>query len=147
MESNNKIGFMEALGILLIVVFAQDTLKGIGALVNTEYNYLVTPYVDNEEIDEVISIVGAYRESGKMVKYVTANKRADKPYVINFTTDELVVGGETVTTLDFTPRIAGLLASVPLSMSATYQPLMDVDSVRVYTKSELDEFLMTLLKD
>ena len=123
----------------LIVVFAQDTVKGIGALVNTEYNYLVTPYADSSEIDEVISIVGAYRESGKMVKYVTANKRADKPYVINFTTNEIVVGGESVTTADFTPRIAGLLASVPLSMSATYQPLMDVDSVRVYTKSELDE--------
>lgn len=123
----------------LIVVFAQDTLKGIGALVNTEYNYLVTPYVEGSEIDEVISIVEAYRENGKMVKYVTANKRADKPYVINFTTDELVVDGEEVTTLDFTPRIAGLLASMPLSMSATYQPLMDVESVRVYTRSELDE--------
>ena len=123
----------------LIVVFAQDTLKGIGALVNTEYDYLVTPYAEGSEIDEVISIVEAYRENGKMVKYVTANKRADKPYVINFTTDELVVDGEEVTTLDFTPRIAGLLASMPLSMSATYQPLMDVESVRVYTKSELDE--------
>ena len=38
----------------LIVVFAQDTVTGIGALVNTEYNYLVTPYADDEEIDEII---------------------------------------------------------------------------------------------
>lgn len=123
----------------LIVVFAQDTVSGVGALVNTEYNYLVTPYAADEEIDEIISMVGAYRETGKMVKYVTANKRADKPYVINFTTDNIVVGGEAVTTLEFTPRIAGLLASVPLSMATTCQPLMDVDSVRSYTRAELDE--------
>lgn len=123
----------------LIVVFAQDTLKGVGALVNTDYNYLVTPYAESSEIDEIISIVSSYRETGKMVKYVTANKRADKPYVINFTTDQIVIGGESVTTLDYTPRIAGLLASLPLSMSATYQPLTEVDSVRSYTKSELDE--------
>ena len=122
----------------LIVVFAQDTLKGIGALVNTEYNYLVTPYAEGSEIDEVISIVGAYRENGKMVKYVTANKRADKPYVINFTTDGIKVGGKSVTTEEFTCRIAGIIASVPLSMAVTYQPLPDVEEVQVYTKEELD---------
>ena len=123
----------------LIVVFAKDTLKGVNALVNTEYNYLVTPQAQPDEVEQVISVVSQYRETGKMVKYITANKRADKPYVINFTTDQIVVEGKPVSTLDYTTRIAGILASVPLSMSTTYQPLMEVDSVRPYTKSELDE--------
>ena len=122
----------------VVVVFAKDTVAGVTALSNTDFNYLVTPYATSEEYDRVISIVGNLRDNGKMVKYVVANKKADKPYVINFTTKNIVVGGQSVTTAEFTCRIAGILASVPLSMSTTYQPLLDVDSVQLFSKEELD---------
>ena len=122
----------------VVVVFAKDTVAGVTALSNTDFNYLVTPYATSEEYDRVISIVGNLRDNGKMVKYVVANKSADKPFVINFTTNNIVANGSSVSTADYTCRIAGILASVPLSMSTTYQPLAEVDSVQMYTKEELD---------
>lgn len=122
----------------VVVVFAKDNLEGVNALNNTEYNYLVTPYATNEEYGEIISVVGNLRDNGKMVKYIVANKASDKPYVINFTTGGIIVGGSSVPTTEYTCRIAGILASVPLSMSTTYQPLPEVESVQVYTKEELD---------
>ena len=123
----------------VVVVFAADTKEGVNALNNTEYNYLVTPQATKEEYGQIVTIVGNLRESRKMVKYIVANTSSDKPYIINFTTDKIVVGGKSVTTEEFTCRIAGIIASVPLSMAVTYQPLPDVDSVQVYTKDELDE--------
>lgn len=122
----------------VIVVFAEDTKVGVNALNNTEYNYLVTPQATSGEYSQIVSIVGNLRDNGKMVKYVVANTSSDKPYVINFTTDGIKVGGKSVTTEEFTCRIAGIIASVPLSMAVTYQPLTDVEEVQVYTKEELD---------
>ena len=122
----------------VVVVFAKDVKAGVNALNNTEYNYLVTPQASSEECGQIVTMVGTLRDSGKMVKYVVANQSANKPFVINFTTDGIKVGGKAVTTAEFTCRIAGIIASVPLSMAVTYQPLPEVDSVKLYTKEELD---------
>lgn len=123
----------------LIVVTAQNTVKGVNALINHDFNYLVTPYIDEESCTEIVTIVDQLREDGKMVKYVVANQKSDKPYVINFTTKGIVVGGESVDTKAFTSRIAGVIASMPLSMSVTYYALPDVDSIEALSKSQINE--------
>ena len=123
----------------LIVVVAQDTIKGVKELMNYDFNYLVTPYIEGEDCGEVVTVVDALREDAKMVKYVVANHKADKPYVINFTTKGIKVGGEEIPTKEFTSRISGIVASMPLSMSVTYQQLPEVENVEALTKSAIDE--------
>ena len=51
----------------LIVVTAQDTPKGVAALINQDFNYLVTPYIDGESCSEIITTVEQLREEGKNV--------------------------------------------------------------------------------
>ena len=122
----------------LLVVKAQDSVKGVKALINYDFNYLVTPYLDGSECAEIVTIVDQLREDAKMVKYIVTNHKADKPYVINFTTKDIQVDGEVVPTKEFAPRIAGLVASMPLSMSVTYCTLPEVENVEALTKSEID---------
>ena len=122
----------------LIVVTAQDTIKGVKALINYDFNYLVTPYVEGEDCAEIITIVEQLRADAKMVKYVVANYEADKPYVINFTTGGIMVGGKEVPTKEFTARITGVIASMPLSMSVTYHALSEVEDVEALTKDQID---------
>ena len=122
----------------VIVVIAEDTLSGVKALMNYDFNYLVTPYIENSDCDEVATVVDHLRRDAKMVKYVAANYNADKSYVINFTTGGIKVGGEEIGTKEFTPRIAGIIASMPLAMSVTYQPIPEVEDVEAFTKEQLD---------
>lgn len=123
----------------LIVATAQDTLQGVRALMNYDFNYLVTPYIEAEDCDEIVTVVDQLRADAKMVKYVAANHNADKSYVINFTTDGIQASGKSVSTKEFTSRIAGVIASMPLSMSVTYQTLPEVENVEALTKTEIDE--------
>ena len=123
----------------LLVVKAQETVQGVKALINYDFNYLVTPYIDGAECEEVATIVEELRNDAKMVKYVATNYDADKPYIINFTTKDIQVGGEIVPTKEFAPRVTGVIASMPLSMSVTYYALPDVENVEALTKSEIEE--------
>ena len=122
----------------LIVVTAQDTPKGVAALINQDFNYLVTPYIDGDSCSEIITTVEQLREEGKMIKYVVANKKSDKPFVINFTTQGIQVAGEPVETKAFTSRIAGIIASMPLSMSVTYYALPEVENIEVLSKTQIN---------
>ena len=46
----------------LIVVTAQDTPKGVAALINQDFNYLVTPYIDGDSCNKIIITVEQLRE-------------------------------------------------------------------------------------
>ena len=87
----------------------------------------------------VISWVKSLRDNkGKKVKAVLPNTSADYEGIVNFTTDDIKVGEATYTAADYCSRIASLLAGTPLSVSATYTPLPEVDSVPSFTDAEFD---------
>ena len=56
--------------------------------------------------------------------------------IVNFTTDNIKVGTKTYGTSEFCPRIAGILAGLPLNRSATYYVLSEVESI---TESETSD--------
>ena len=58
--------------------------------------------------------------------------------IVNFTTDNIKVGSNTYTSEQYTPRIAGMLAGTPMTMSATYANLDEVDDVDRLTKEQQD---------
>ena len=56
--------------------------------------------------------------------------------VINFDEEKLEAGGKEYTAGEYASRVAGILAGIPMGMSATYAPLPEVTSVTARTEAE-----------
>lgn len=103
-------------------------------LKNRKWSYLAVPGITDEEIDTVVTYIKEQRSTyHKSFKAVLPNVSADSEGIINFVTDNIKVGSKTYTTAEFSMRIAGILAGLPLNRSATYYTLPEVDSI---TESE-----------
>ncbi|RAU93208.1 phage tail sheath C-terminal domain-containing protein [Paenibacillus sp. YN15] len=81
---------------------------------------------------------GLFETKLRKITAVLPSVAADHPAVVNFTTDTIKVGSVTYTNSDFTARIAGLIAGLPLSVSPTYQVLPEVTGVPKLTKAQAD---------
>lgn len=124
-----------------VIVVATDTVtNGLIEVEKHKFDYLVGPYNLSEDDATLISTtVKAMRDNKDIkIKAVLPNIFADHEGIINFTTNNIVVGDNTYTTAQYCSRIAGLLAGTPLQESATYKVLNEVDDVPKYTKTELD---------
>ena len=115
--------------------------NGLKLLEVTKFDYFAAPpTVTAAEVTSIITFIKALRENkGIKVKAVLPNAKADHEGIINFTTTDIVVGETTYTAAEYCSRIAGLLAGTPLSVSATYYTLPEVDDVPKFTKAELNE--------
>ena len=126
------------------VVGAQNTQATLlKQLKHIRYNYIASPTGTEQEQQDLASYVKAERNNArKTVKAVVANVAADHKGIINFCADEIkVVTGKdtsgnptykTYNTVEYTARIAGILAGLPLDRSATYFKLTEVVSVKVF---------------
>ena len=126
------------------VVGAQNTQTTLlKQLKHIRYNYIAAPTGTEQDQQDLAAYVKAERNNArKTVKAVVANVAADHKGIINFCADEIkVVKGKdtsgnptykTYTTVEYTARIAGILAGLPLDRSATYFKLTEVVSVKVF---------------
>lgn len=131
-------GLKPVRGVVLIVT---DTVaNGLKVLETVKFDYVVGPHdISSADATAMATFVKGLRDNkGIKVKAVLPNTKGDHEGIINFTTTDIVVGGETFTTAEYCSRIAGMLAGTPLQMSATYYALAEVDDVPKFTKSELD---------
>lgn len=112
-----------------------------------KYNYIAAPQGTDQEQKDLADHVKAERTNRRLtVKAVVANVKADHEGVINFCTEEIKVptgttkqGVTTYTTytpIQYTARIAGILAGLSLDRSATYFKLTEVESIKVYDDLE-----------
>lgn len=112
-------------------------------LKHVRYNYICAPTGTEQEQQDLASYVKAERNnSRKTVKAVVSGVAADHEGVINFNTEEIKVPNgkdkkgnptyRTYTPIEYTARIAGILAGLALDRSATYFKLTEVESVKVY---------------
>lgn len=112
-------------------------------LKHVRYNYIAAPTGTTQEQQDLASYVKSERSiARKTVKAVVANVAADHDGVINFCTEEIKVPNgkdaqgrttyKTYTPIEYTARIAGILAGLALDRSATYFKLTEVESVKVY---------------
>lgn len=118
-----------------------DTMENaLDALETVKFDYAVAqPDVKAEDVVKIAEYIKTLRDSKHIkAKAVLPNIKADHEGIINFTTDNIVVGDKTFKTAEYCSRIAGLLAGTPLRISATYQPLSEVKYVPKFTKAELD---------
>lgn len=119
----------------------QDT--ALKALASLKWNYICAPAATTKEQEDLASWVKAQRNNKrKTFKAVCANQAADHEGVINFCTGDIKVITDTnllgnpvyttYTAVQYTARIAGILAGLALDRSATYFKLTEVESVEKY---------------
>ena len=112
----------------VIVVRADE--NSVAVLESLAFDWLAAPAMAT---DALVAFVKAQRAKGRSVKAVVAN--ADMPDcegIVNRCVDDLVLEDGTVTAEAYTARIAGLLAALPLTHSATYAALPEVVSCGGY---------------
>lgn len=114
-----------------------DALK---TLATDRWDYLAIPTIATAQCESVATWLKTNRENkGKRSKVVLPGYAADHEGVINFSNTKIVTASKTYTGAQYTPRIAGLIAGTPLTISATYAPLSEVIDCDRYTEDENDE--------
>lgn len=108
------------------------------ALEKEQWDWLAVPNIDDEDADDIVDWIEGLREDGQYVKAVLPEVTANKNSIVNFTSDGIAVGSNTYTAKQYCSRIAGLLAGTPLSQSATYAVLPEVDLVTRLTPTQRD---------
>lgn len=112
-------------------------------LTNIKWNWLCAPTASVQEQQDLASWIKAQRNNKhKTFKAVLSGQDADHEGIVNFCTNDIKVQTDTdssgnpvyttYTALQYTARIAGILAGLALDRSATYFKLTEVESVEVY---------------
>lgn len=136
---------------ILVYTLPKATVQGakntqatlLKQLKHIRYNYIAAPTGTVQDQQDLASYIKAERNnSRKTVKAVVGGVAADFDGVINFCTEEIKVATgkntagkttyKTYTPIEYTARIAGILAGLALDRSATYYKLTEVESVKVY---------------
>ena len=99
-------------------------------LKNKKWNWLTVPSVQSGESGSIADWIREQRSTyHKTFKAVLPETAADSEGVVNFATDGIKVGTKTYTAAEYCPRIAGVLAGLPLNRSATYYSLPEVEAI------------------
>ena len=105
--------------------------EALERLKNKKWSYLAVPGIADEELDTVVNFIKEQRSTyHKSFKAILPNVAADNEGIINFATDNIKVGSKTYKTAEFSMRLGGLLAGLPLNRSATYYTLPEVESIQ-----------------
>lgn len=125
---------------VIVVRIASDAASyndALTALADYVFDYLAVPTITSGEVADIANWIKTQRSAhNKSYKAVLPNHLGDDEGLINFTTDSILVGEVTYSTAAYTGRIAGLLAGLPLSQSATYAVLAEVEGVLAKVDSD-----------
>lgn len=121
----------------------KDQTNVLKMLTNIKWNWLCAPTASEQEQNDLASWIKAQRSNKhKTFKAVLSGQAADHEGIVNFCTNDIKVQTNTdsfgnpvyttYTALQYTARIAGILAGLALDRSATYFKLTEVESVEVY---------------
>lgn len=114
-----------------------DALK---TLATDRWDYLAIPTITTTQCESVATWLKTNRENKhKRSKVVLPGYAGDYEGVVNFSNTTVKTASKTYTGAQYTPRIAGLIAGTPLTISATYAPLSEVIDCDRYTADENDE--------
>lgn len=140
LTDGNKAFIKRGLGQKTIVIVDSTVDNALETAKAQRFNYICSNFTgttDNTKAKEfVIEQVENYKNN---IMGVLANTAADHENIINPTTDDIKVGGETFTAEEYVSRITSVIANIPTTESATYHVLSEVEKVPQLTKDELDE--------
>ncbi|WP_274363714.1 phage tail sheath subtilisin-like domain-containing protein [Paenibacillus thermotolerans] len=103
-----------------------DALTRLGG---KRWNYLAIPGIATADVAAVATQIKTWRTNKKTFKAVLPNNAGDHEAIINFATEGIVVAGKTYSASEYSGRIAGILAGLPLTRSATHYELPEVESI------------------
>lgn len=117
--------------VYLSVIGADGTVDdGLDQLSGLAYDYLAgPPDLTDEEGAALAEYIKTRREGNYTGKAVLPHVAANHEGVVNFTTDDIVVGKTTYDAAGYCARIAGILAGTPINCSATAAKLAEVTGV------------------
>lgn len=127
-----------------------DYTEVLQRLKSKRFNYLTIPKIVEGQAEAIVSWIKNCRNNDKKTfKAVLPNVAADYEGVINFSTDKVKVGSKVYSTAEYCPRIAGILAGLSLSRSATYLVLSEVEAIEENENPNdaVDEGKLILISD
>lgn len=132
----------------------EDGYNGVLArLKNKSWNYLAIPGIKNDDVQTIYDWILEQRAAKKTFKAVlpctAAGVSANHEGIINFSTDDIKVGTRTYTSAEYCCRIAGLLAGLSMTESATFYVLPEVESIKESgtPDEDIDEGKFILIND
>lgn len=129
-----KLCFLSGPTKVVVLRAGEDVTAVYEALSAVKFDYLAAPALEQAA---AISYIKAERAKGRGVKLVTANATApDHEGIINFCAQDMVLTDGAITAENYTARIAGLLAAMPLTRSATYAKLSEVVSCKAWEDAD-----------
>ena len=134
---------------------AADYNTALTRLEAKKWNYLAIPGIDSLDVTDIATWLKTQRDTNrKTYKAVLPSYAGDHEGIINFATEGIKVdngGGvlDTYSASEYTARIAGILAGLPFTRSATYYVLPEVVSVTEESDKEtaIDEGKLILFGD
>lgn len=138
LTKDNKEFIKRGLGQKTIIIADTTIDKALGVAKAQKFNYICHNFAteDNTKVKEfVVEQVESYKNN---IMGILANCKGDHENIINFTTDDIVIGDKAYTAEQYTSRITSVIANIPSTESATYHVLSEVDLVPLLTKEELD---------
>lgn len=138
---------------VLVEVISTENTRTIATVLKDlelkKFNWFTMPVITSEEKTTVKTWIESKRNIGKTCKSVLANTDADNEGIVNFTTDGITVGEKSYTTDEFCCRIAGILAGLSLTRSATYYVLEDVTQITQHDdpNADIDAGQLILIND
>lgn len=134
--------------VIAINIKAGNVSAALKKLEYLKFNYLVMPEATQEETLTISAWIKEQRNKKKTYKAVLAKSKSDSEGIINLTTDNIksIVSDTVFNTAEYTARIAGMLAGLPLSRSSTYFVFDDIVSAAMVddpdAKIDAGEFII-----
>jgi hypothetical protein len=133
-----------------IPVNAANYSAALTRLAVKRWNYLAIPGIATADVAAIATQIKTWRDTNKKTfKAVLPNNTGDHIGIINFATSGIKVGGNTYSAADYSGRIAGILAGMPLTRSATYYVLPEVEAITESTdpNADIDAGKLILVND
>ena len=119
-----KLAFLAPPSKVCVLRVGGDGSAVYDALERLTFDWLAAPGLDDAG---VISFIKSQRGAGRGVKAVVANAAApDCEGIVNLCASDLVLDDGAIDARNYAVRVAGLLAALPLTRSATYVSLPEV---------------------
>ena len=129
---------------------AVDYSAALSILSIKQFDYLAIPGILAGDVDVIKSWVVTENGKNHLMRAVLPNvTAADHECIINFTTKGIKAGEKSYTTAAYTARIAGVLAALSLSMSATYHVLDEITEItdHIDPNADIDAGQLILIND
>lgn len=120
---------------------AEDYSAALSAFSAIKIDYLCAPTCNTDgQVDAIKAWVLDQRQSNKsIVTAVLPNCAGDNEGIVNWATASCTASGTEYKAETYTARIAGILASTPISQSATYVTLPELTGCTTLSRTELNK--------